>query len=80
MPNGLPSAIRLTRYEWVIDLDRKDDDGDYPATILPEGLIVLPQFQLSDIDGWIDGEWLIKDQKGRRFAILGEKLRLSVLS
>lgn len=78
MPYGLPSAITLRRDEHALDLNRTDEeDGRHPPVVIPEGSVVLPQYQLADQDGW-NGEWLCIDRHGKRLAILGEKLRLSV--
>ena len=77
MPYGLPYAITLSRDEMAFNLDRIDDDGEHPVITVPEGTVVLPRYQLADQDGW-DGEWLCIDRHGKRIAILGEKLRLSI--
>jgi hypothetical protein len=80
MPNGLPTAITLRRDEYALDLDRTDEDDQTHSTVLvPEGYVVMPQYQLADQDGW-SGEWLCLDRHGKRLAIIGEKLRLSVAS
>lgn len=78
MPYGLPSAITLQRDELALNLDRIDeDDGGHPVVTVPNGTVVLPVHQLADQDGW-DGEWLCIDRHGKRLAILGEKLMLSL--
>jgi hypothetical protein len=79
MPHGMPSAITLRRNEWALDLDRTEEDGSHPTVLVPEGSVVLPQYQLADQDGWC-GEWLCIERHGKRLAIHGEKLRLSVAS
>ena len=78
MPYGLPSAITLQRHETGLNLDRIDeDDGGHLIVTVPEGTVLMPVHQLADQDGW-NGEWLCTDRNGKRLAILGEKLRLSL--
>lgn len=78
MPYGLPSVIKLQRHETGLDLDRIDEEyGGHLIITVPEGTVVLPVHQLADQDGW-NGEWLCIGREGKRLAILGDKLRLSL--
>lgn len=78
MPYGFPSAITLYREEFALAIDRIDEADGRPQVIeLPAGTVVLPQYRLADQDGY-DGEWLCVDHLGKRLAIFGEKLSLSV--
>ena len=71
MPYGLPSSIFLSRSEWALEYQTGD------PVQLTAGTVVHPKYPLADQDGW-DGEWLCIDRHGKRLAILGEKLRLSI--